>query len=179
MHRIVCCTFHPTTMKQVIVYICLFLHLNDLNAMIWHHRARLESASYEYCPGAHLITSPCRHCSVADSSCSERCVACTLRRRVERLIFAQTSSRYDGSCRCLSSKYFIWDPDLPFLSLGQVSVLKEIEWVQHASAGDSDLQWHGPTTAGHAQSTSTALQYSYLGLYIHSNQKMRYASQSD
>lgn len=61
-------------------------------------------------------------------------------------------------CRCLSSKYFIWDPDLPFLSLGKFSALKEVEWVR----------------AVHAAGART-LRYAYLGLYIHSNQKMRCA----
>eukprot|EP00892_Ulva_mutabilis_P000285 jgi/Ulvmu1/10257/UM060_0058.1 len=62
--------------------------------------------------------------------------------------------------RCLSSKYFIWDPDLPFLSLGKLSALKEIEWVR----------------AAHAAGART-LHYVYFGLYIHSNQKMRYKAE--
>ena len=62
-------------------------------------------------------------------------------------------------CRCVSSKYFLWDPDLAFLSLGVVSALREVEWARAAHA------------AGAA-----ALRYSYLGYYIHSNQKMRCAA---
>jgi arginyl-tRNA--protein-N-Asp/Glu arginylyltransferase len=59
-------------------------------------------------------------------------------------------------CRCISSKYCIWDPDLAFLSLGVFSALKEIELVQQLHAAGCLL-----------------LKYSYLGFYIHSTQKMR------
>lgn len=31
---------------------------------------------------------------------------------------------------CLSSVYLFWDPDLGPLSLGKLSAMKEIEWVQ-------------------------------------------------
>lgn len=58
-------------------------------------------------------------------------------------------------CRCVSSKYFLWDPDLAFLSLGVLSAMKEIEWSRRTHA--------------------VGLHYSYLGFYIHSNQKMRCA----
>ncbi|KAH9534067.1 hypothetical protein CY35_18G087300 [Sphagnum magellanicum] len=57
---------------------------------------------------------------------------------------------------CLSSKYLFWDPDLPFLSLGKYSALKEIEWVQEA------------------HKVCPSLKYYYLGYYIHSCPKMRY-----
>jgi Arginine-tRNA-protein transferase, C terminus len=62
-------------------------------------------------------------------------------------------------CRGLSSKYFVWDPDLPFLSLGTLSVLQEIEVVQRLHARGCGL-----------------LRHSYLGFYIHSNRKMRCAA---
>lgn len=63
---------------------------------------------------------------------------------------------YVPARRCLSSKYFIWDPDLAFLSLGVWSALKEIDFVRQA----------------HAAGART-LKYSYLGFYIHTCQKMR------
>ncbi|KAK4746925.1 hypothetical protein SAY87_025962 [Trapa incisa] len=58
--------------------------------------------------------------------------------------------------KCLSSKYLFWDPDLAFLSLGKYSALQEINWVRIN-------QIHCP-----------ALEYYYLGYYIHSCHKMRY-----
>lgn len=58
--------------------------------------------------------------------------------------------------RCLSSKYLFWDPDFAFLSLGKYSALHEINWVKETLV-------HCP-----------ALQYYYLGYYIHSCSKMRY-----
>ncbi|CAG9462494.1 unnamed protein product [Pedinophyceae sp. YPF-701] len=61
--------------------------------------------------------------------------------------------------RCLSSKYFFWDPDLASLSLGKVGALTEIQWVRDAAAG---LPRDSP------------LQYYYLGYYIHSCPKMKY-----
>lgn len=68
------------------------------------------------------------------------------------------TSRGVGARRCISSKYFLWDPDLAFLSLGVFSAMKEVEWARGAHAAGA-----------------TALRYSYLGYYIHSNQKMRCA----
>jgi arginine-tRNA-protein transferase len=38
-------------------------------------------------------------------------------------------------CRCLSSKYFFWDPDYAWLSLGRYGALREIDWVRQAHAG--------------------------------------------
>ncbi|XP_057855265.1 arginyl-tRNA--protein transferase 2 isoform X2 [Cryptomeria japonica] len=58
--------------------------------------------------------------------------------------------------KCLSSKYLFWDPDFAFLSLGKISALEEIKWVQEA------------------QKQCPSLQYYYLGYYIHSCPKMRY-----
>ncbi|KAI4370549.1 hypothetical protein MLD38_018894 [Melastoma candidum] len=58
--------------------------------------------------------------------------------------------------RCLSSKYLFWDPDVAFLSLGKYTALREISWVK-------ENQSHCP-----------ALQFYYLGYYIHSCKKMRY-----
>lgn len=54
----------------------------------------------------------------------------------------------------VSSKYFIWDPDFAPLSLGKVSALKEIQWIQDSSI--------------------SGFEYYYMGYYIHSCQKMRY-----
>ena len=58
--------------------------------------------------------------------------------------------------RCLSSKYFFWDPDFAQLALGKVSALSEIEWVQKAQHSYPDLQYY------------------YMGYYIQSCPKMRY-----
>ncbi|KAJ6690179.1 hypothetical protein OIU85_006459 [Salix viminalis] len=58
--------------------------------------------------------------------------------------------------KCLSSKYFFWDPDFAFLSLGKYSALQEIGWVK-------ENEVYCPS-----------LQYYYLGYYIHSCSKMRY-----
>ena len=58
--------------------------------------------------------------------------------------------------RCLSSKYFFWDPDFAPLALGKVSALMEIEWVQKAARSYPDLQYY------------------YMGYYIQSCPKMRY-----
>eukprot|EP01025_Chloroclados_australasicus_P002119 TRINITY_DN10491_c0_g2_i3.p1 TRINITY_DN10491_c0_g2~~TRINITY_DN10491_c0_g2_i3.p1 ORF type:complete len:545 (-),score=51.44 TRINITY_DN10491_c0_g2_i3:621-2255(-) len=58
--------------------------------------------------------------------------------------------------RCLSSKYFFWDPDYARLSLGKFSAVKEIQWVQEA------------------RKTCPDLQYYYMGYYIQSCPKMRY-----
>lgn len=76
-----------------------------------------------------------------------------------RAIHADGPATSGRRCRCLSSKYLIWDPDLPFLSLGKWTALQEVAWVR----------------AAHAAGAST-LRYAYLGLYIHSNQKMRCAA---
>lgn len=61
----------------------------------------------------------------------------------------------------MSSKYFIWDPDLPFLRLGIFSALKEVQLVQELRAQACPL-----------------LRFSYLGFYIHHNRKMRCALRS-
>jgi len=63
-------------------------------------------------------------------------------------------------CRCLSSKYFFWDPDHAWLSLGRYGALREISWVadQHA-AGAADLRYY------------------YLGYYIHTCPKMAYKAE--
>ncbi|KAG5239939.1 arginyl-tRNA--protein transferase [Salix suchowensis] len=58
--------------------------------------------------------------------------------------------------KCLSSKYFFWDPDFAYLSLGKYSALQEIGWVK-------ENEVYCPS-----------LQYYYLGYYIHSCSKMRY-----
>ncbi|KAL4420000.1 hypothetical protein ABPG75_007098 [Micractinium tetrahymenae] len=58
--------------------------------------------------------------------------------------------------RCLSSKYLFWDPDMAPLSLGKLTSLREIEWVQEA------------------QRACPSLRYYYLGFYIHSCHRMRY-----
>ena len=57
---------------------------------------------------------------------------------------------------CLSSKYFIWDPDYAFLELGKVSSLAEIDFVAKASARHRDLRYY------------------YQGFYIHTCPKVSY-----
>ena len=44
--------------------------------------------------------------------------------------------------RCLSSAYLFWDPDWASLGLGKLTALKEIAWVQAASARCPALQWY-------------------------------------
>jgi arginyl-tRNA---protein transferase len=60
--------------------------------------------------------------------------------------------------KCLSSVYCLYDPDYRGLSLGKLTALKEMEWVQQASQHYDRQQ----------------LQYYYLGYYIHSCAKMKY-----
>lgn len=63
-------------------------------------------------------------------------------------------------CRCLSSKYFFWDPEYAWLSLGRYGALREISWVAEEHA------------AGAAE-----LEYYYLGYYIHTCSKMAYKAE--
>ncbi|GLT31460.1 hypothetical protein SLA2020_061930 [Shorea laevis] len=58
--------------------------------------------------------------------------------------------------KCFSSKYFFWDPDFAFLSLGKYSALQEIAWIKENEV------------------SCPSLQYYYLGYYVHSCSKMRY-----
>ncbi|KAK3770372.1 hypothetical protein RRG08_028270 [Elysia crispata] len=60
---------------------------------------------------------------------------------------------------CLSSVYLYYDPDYSFLGLGVYSALREIMFVR-------ELQRSAP-----------ALQYYYMGFYIHSCPKMKYKAQ--
>lgn len=60
---------------------------------------------------------------------------------------------------CLSSVYLYYDPDYSFLSLGVYSALREIMFVR-------ELHRSAP-----------ALQYYYMGFYIHSCPKMKYKAQ--
>ena len=59
----------------------------------------------------------------------------------------------------VSSKYFFWDPAYRALSLGKVSALFEIAWIRKHAECCAELR---------------ALEYYYLGYYIHSCEKMRY-----
>ena len=61
--------------------------------------------------------------------------------------------------RCLSSKYFFWEPSFAWASLGKLGALREIEWVRDASR------------------TCASLRYYYLGYYIHACPKMRYKAE--
>ncbi|KAF8071041.1 ATE1 [Scenedesmus sp. PABB004] len=61
--------------------------------------------------------------------------------------------------RCLSSKYFFWDPALAGLSPGRYGALREIGWV------------------GAAAARAPALAYYYLGYYIHTCPKMAYKAE--
>ncbi|GFR87448.1 arginyl-tRNA--protein transferase 1 [Elysia marginata] len=60
---------------------------------------------------------------------------------------------------CLSSVYLYYDPDYSFLGLGVYSALREIMFVREL------------------QRSATALQYYYMGFYIHSCPKMKYKAQ--
>ena len=62
--------------------------------------------------------------------------------------------------RCLSSKYFFWDPDYAFLEFGKISALAEIAFVRNANAHDA-----------------VDLRYYYQGYYIHTCPKMSYKAQ--
>ncbi len=44
--------------------------------------------------------------------------------------------------RCLSSKYVFWDPALASLSLGKLTALREIAWVQDASRVCPQLHYY-------------------------------------
>ncbi|KAF2077968.1 hypothetical protein CYY_000692 [Polysphondylium violaceum] len=57
---------------------------------------------------------------------------------------------------CLSSVYFIYDPDYSFLSLGKYSALQEIKWVQNISKSIPNLNYY------------------YMGYYIKDCPKMNY-----
>lgn len=57
---------------------------------------------------------------------------------------------------CLSSVYCFYDPEYRQLSLGKVTALWEIKWVQEAIKYRPDLKYY------------------YLGFYIHTCPKMRY-----
>eukprot|EP00951_Prasinocladus_malaysianus_P003904 scaffold27639_cov42-Prasinocladus_malaysianus.AAC.1 len=56
----------------------------------------------------------------------------------------------------MSSKYFFWDPDFAALSLGKISALYEIFWVQEMAK------------------QAPSFHFYYLGYYIHDCPKMRY-----
>jgi arginine-tRNA-protein transferase len=57
----------------------------------------------------------------------------------------------------LTSAYFIYDPDLRFLSLGIVGALKEIEFVRERQ--------------------SESFKFYYMGYYLHSSPKMKYKAE--
>lgn len=61
--------------------------------------------------------------------------------------------------KCLSSKYFFWEPSFAWASLGKLGALREIEWVKNASK------------------TCASLRHYYLGYYIHECPKMRYKAE--
>ncbi|GBB98030.1 hypothetical protein RclHR1_03120015 [Rhizophagus clarus] len=62
--------------------------------------------------------------------------------------------------KCLSSVYFMYDPDYSFLQLGKYSALREIVMTKEFyNAGLQDLHWY------------------YMGYYIHTCQKMKYKGQ--
>ncbi|KAI8645332.1 arginine-tRNA-protein transferase [Parasitella parasitica] len=61
--------------------------------------------------------------------------------------------------KCVSSVYFIYDPDYSFLGLGKYSVFREISLVQEFSEKVEDLQYY------------------YMGYYIDSCPKMNYKGQ--
>ncbi|KAI8079689.1 arginine-tRNA-protein transferase [Gilbertella persicaria] len=61
--------------------------------------------------------------------------------------------------KCVSSVYFLYDPDYSFLSLGKYSAFREISLVQ---------EYHDKMDS---------LQYYYMGFYIHTCPKMNYKGQ--
>jgi arginine-tRNA-protein transferase len=61
--------------------------------------------------------------------------------------------------RCVSSKYFFWDPDLASLALGKYGCMREIDYTRHLTA------------------SCPSLRYYYLGYYIHTCPKMRYKAE--
>jgi len=63
--------------------------------------------------------------------------------------------------KCLSSKYFFWDPAYAHLSLGKVSALEEIDFVLRERR-DRRLR---------------DFEYYYMGYYIHDCAKMRYKAE--
>mmetsp|Transcript_11909 Transcript_11909/g.33562 ORF Transcript_11909/g.33562 Transcript_11909/m.33562 type:complete len:713 (-) Transcript_11909:116-2254(-) len=58
--------------------------------------------------------------------------------------------------KCLSSKYFFWDPSMAKLSLGTLASLLEIDWVKNEAT-------HAPE-----------FRYYYLGYYLHDCHRMKY-----
>ena len=58
--------------------------------------------------------------------------------------------------KCLSSKYFFWDPDMAKYSLGTLASLLEIDWIKKESEN------------------APSFHYYYLGYYLHSCHRMRY-----
>lgn len=57
---------------------------------------------------------------------------------------------------CVSSKYFFYDPDYMFLSLGTYSALREIYFIRSLHRGCSEIKYY------------------YMGFYIHTCPKMKY-----
>ena len=81
--------------------------------------------------------------------------------------------------RCLSSKYLFWEPELSGLSLGKLTALREIDWVRSASQARRAKAAPAPRRRGLRRAAAQAagceaLQYYYMGFYIHSCPKMRY-----
>lgn len=62
----------------------------------------------------------------------------------------------------ISSVYFIWEPTLSHLSLGKVSALRELAWIQSWIQSNSSLP---------------KFEYYFLGYYIHSCTKMKYKAE--
>ncbi|EGG10531.1 uncharacterized protein MELLADRAFT_115462 [Melampsora larici-populina 98AG31] len=62
----------------------------------------------------------------------------------------------------ISSVYFIWEPTLSSLSLGKVSALRELAWIQSWFQSNEKLP---------------KFEYYFLGFYIHSCTKMKYKAE--
>ena len=58
--------------------------------------------------------------------------------------------------KCLSSKYFFWDPSMAKLSLGTLASLLEIQWVKSQAEQAPEFRYY------------------YLGYYLHDCHRMRY-----
>jgi len=106
-----------------------------------------------------LVDSPMQHEPPAEGSAAPPCGygSFHVQYRVRGRLIAV--SVVDVLPRCLSSKYFFWDPGLRRLSLGKLSVLFEVFWVQEM------------------MKVAPALQHYYLGYYIHSCPKMSYKAE--
>ena len=75
----------------------------------------------------------------------------------------------------LSSVYLYYDPDFKFLSLGKLSALKEIEFINNVCRPAlPDLKYYYMGMPHSLATHYSHLTWLHAGFYIHSCQKMRY-----